>query len=330
MDIYRNDNTDPAFNLAAEEYLADSYAGDGLFMLWRNAPSVIIGRNQNAYAELDLAFAEKHGIKVVRRLTGGGAVFHDLGNVNYTFISRLDDAGTLNFPRFCGPVIEALRGLGVDAELSGRNDITVGGRKVSGTAQCVRGGRVLHHGTLLWSADFSYMEKVLRPDPSKLQSKGIKSVGSRVANLRDLLPEGAPLSRDSGAADLMDYLFSRFGGEPLRFTDGQTEAIAALAEKKYSSWEWNMGSSRGFSCRRSRRFPFGRVEVAFDADRGLITSVSVSGDFFGTRPVSGLEARLTGVRPEYAAVLEAVPDAGEFISGATAADLAGLIAGSPE
>ena len=230
MISYRTDVTDPYFNLAMEEYLIDTAGDEEIFILWRNEPSVIIGRNQNAFSELDVSFAREHDIKVVRRLTGGGAVFHDLGNINYTFISPDIDGGSLNFARFCEPIVRALRALGLDASLSGRNDILAEGRKVSGTAQCVRSGHVMHHGTLLWDADFSAMAGVLRPDTEKLAAKGIKSVRSRVGNIRALLAElGDERQSDVTVPDsvlgLGEYLYSSFPGEPVPLSERQFEEI---------------------------------------------------------------------------------------------------------
>ena len=329
MDIYFNGSVDPCFNLAAEEYLADTLDGKDVFMLWRNSPAVIIGRNQNAYTELDLDYASRRGIAVVRRLTGGGAVFHDLGNVNYTFISPRRGGDGIDFARFCGPVVSALRGLGLDASLSGRNDITVNGLKVSGSAQCVRNGNVIHHGTLLWSADLSEMAGVLRPDPSKLSSKGIKSVRGRVGNMRDMLPPDGPLGRDSGAEDFMNYLLESVPGRRAEFTEEQIAGIRKLALIKYSTREWNLGERGDFSCRRSRRFPYGRVEVSFEAANGRIVSMTVTGDFFGERSVSEFARRLasSGTAPEYETVLKACGGIGEYISGATPEDFASLVSG---
>lgn len=153
MIIYHNDCTEPYENMATEEYLLDSAGKEDIFMLWRNEPAVIIGRNQNAYAEINLETAERKNIKIVRRLTGGGAVFHDLGNLNYTFISSDIENGTLNFARFCDPIIAALRELGLKPEV-GQKILPWTGFKVSGTAQCVRNGHIMHHGTLLWSGRF--------------------------------------------------------------------------------------------------------------------------------------------------------------------------------
>ena len=204
-DVIFNSSLDPYFNLAAEQYLLERRDTAPVFMIWRNSPAVIIGKNQNAYAELNEAFIRENDIKVVRRLTGGGAVFHD---VNYTFISPKQGANALDFARFCAPIIEALCDLGANAVLSGRNDIEIDGRKVSGNAQTVCGDRILHHGTLLWSADLSKLAGALKVDPEKIASKGIKSVRSRVANIRDLI--GSEMS----ATDFIDYLFSRADAFP--------------------------------------------------------------------------------------------------------------------
>jgi lipoate-protein ligase A len=175
-----NRSTDPYFNLASEEYLLDT-SEDDVFMLWRNSPSVIVGKNQNTWEQIDAAYTEKHGIAVVRRITGGGAVFHDLGNVNFSFVTEADSSKKLNFEKFTDPVVRALSGMGVDARLDGRNDLVAEGFKISGNAECVKTGRtgrqmMLHHGTLLFCADLTRLAAALRVDPEKIKSKGIKSV----------------------------------------------------------------------------------------------------------------------------------------------------------
>ncbi|MBR4256441.1 MAG: lipoate--protein ligase family protein, partial [Clostridia bacterium] len=211
MKIYKNEITDPYFNLASEQYLLDTEEDD-VFMLWRNRPSVIIGRNQNAYAEINRGFVTDNDIAVVRRLTGGGAVFHDLGNINFTFITKKGGADALDFARFCQPVIDALRALGVPAELSGRNDMTADGRKFSGNAQCVYNGRVMHHGTLLFDADMNSMAGALNVDPEKMKSKGVKSVRARVCNLREFLP-------DTDVVSLKTYLENSMGENAAPFSE---------------------------------------------------------------------------------------------------------------
>ena len=326
MIIIKNKSTDPYFNLASEEYLADNL-NDDIFMLWQNSKSVIIGKNQNAFAELDRAFIDAHGIKVVRRLTGGGAVFHDIGNVNYTFITKKGE-NSLDFARFCSPIIDALRELGVNAELTGRNDIAANGFKISGNAQCTRGNRLIHHGTLLFDANLNEMAGALRPDPLKLQSKGIDSVRSRVTNLRPLLSE----QMDTG--EFIDYIENYVTehsdvAEIRPLTKEEQAGIRLLADTKYSTWEWNFGASKNYSRRERRRFEFGSVEAELELSQGRITSVHISGDFFGTRDICELENLLIGTRFEFddiSSLLETF-DIGNFIAGASALEIASLIMG---
>ena len=317
MTIILNEHTDPYFNLASEEYLIDHTEGE-VMMLWRNAPSVIIGKNQNAYAEINEPFVRSRGIKVVRRLTGGGAVFHDLGNVNYTCIVPRESGQTLDFARFAMPVIEALRQLGVPAEFSGRNDITIEGKKVSGNAQCVRSGKMMHHGTLLFRSDMTDLSGALNVDPDKIKAKGIKSVRARVGNIGDYLADYDVLS-------FKHYLENFFEGEKRGFTEEEEKEIALLAEKKYSTWEWNFGESKELSVRKKKYYPFGLVDVRLSADGGVIRECDISGDFFGVSDVSELASRLVGVRLESKSLKEAIDDPSDYIWGAAASDLAELI-----
>ena len=185
MKCYRNDNTCAQYNLALEERIFHEYGGgDDFFMLWRNKSAVIVGQNQVIENEVDVPYAEANGIQIVRRMTGGGAVYHDLGNVNYTYIGKKAEQFG-NFLEFALPIIEFLRSLGVEAKHIGNNDIGIEDRKISGGAQAVRGEYILHHGTLLFDTDISVLERVLTPDPAKLSSKGIKSVRSRVCNVSE-------------------------------------------------------------------------------------------------------------------------------------------------
>ncbi|MBR6921990.1 MAG: lipoate--protein ligase [Clostridia bacterium] len=309
MKAYINTSTDPYFNLAAEQYLLDTEDGE-IFMLWRNDKAVIIGRNQNAYAEIDRAFVKEHDIAVVRRLTGGGAVFHDLGNVNFTFISPKRDDDLLDFSHFCAPVVTALRKLGVPAELSGRNDMTVNGRKFSGNAACVYNGKSMHHGTLLFSADVSEIEGSLHVDPEKMQSKGIKSVRSRVCNLKEYLP-------DLDVTGFFNYLISEIAPDASYFSDEQIKGIQKLKDEKYGTWEWNYGVSKQYAKTAKKRYPFGSVEISYTAENGILSDVKISGDYFGTSPTKELENRLKGCRLSYGELCGALSGADEFISGAS-------------
>ena len=319
MKIYITDRTDPYFNLASEQYLLDT-ENDEVFMLWRNEKAVIIGRNQNAYAEINKPFVDEHGIKVVRRLTGGGAVFHDLGNVNFTYIVPRNDCPTLDFERFSRPVINALRGLGVEAELSGRNDITVGGRKISGNAQCVYNNKVMHHGTLLFSADMSQMAGALNVDEEKIKSKGIKSVRARVCNLSEYLP-------DMDVTEFKSYLENCVEGEKTVFSPEQIKGIEKLRDEKYSTWERDYGVSKEYDRRSKKYFPYGTVDISLSADGGVITAIRFFGDYFGVNDISEIENRLIGSRLERADLEPRLYDIGRYIMGAAAEDIIGLIMG---
>ena len=188
-------SVDPCYNLALEQYVLEHFREGDWLLLWQNANTVVIGLNQNTAEEINAAFVEKHGVNVVRRMTGGGAVYHDLGNLNYSFICDVGNAEELTIRRFTDPVCRALAAMGVDAETSGRNDILVVGKKVSGVAQRITNGRILHHGTLLFDSDPAMIEGALKADPAKFRSKSAKSVRSRVGNIRDYLPADADLAQ---------------------------------------------------------------------------------------------------------------------------------------
>ena len=256
MDYYWNERTDPAYNLALEEVMT-AQADAPFAMLWRNRPAVIVGRNQNACREFNSDYAREHGVAVVRRMTGGGAVYHDLGNLNYSIFAFETDANRryIDFAPFAEPVLTALRALGVAAEFSGRNDILVNGRKVSGSAKCVHAGRILFHGTLLFDVDFGAMAAVLTPPRAKIEAKGVASVRARVANLNEFLPD---LDRDTFRRAMERELLRQFGlKEPLPIPDNWKREAERTADERYRSWEWNFGESPDFSFERTGRFPGG-------------------------------------------------------------------------
>ena len=294
-------STDPCYNLALEEYVLENRRQGDWLLLWQNANTVVIGLNQNAAEEVNAPFAAAHGVAVVRRMTGGGAVYHDLGNLNYSFISDVGDTQALSIRRFVEPVCRALAAMGVEAELSGRNDILVAGKKVSGVAQRITGGRILHHGTLLFDSDPAMIAGALHADPAKFRSKSSKSVRSRVGNLRDFLPAGADL------AQFRQRLLQELTQDGLiRETLGETElaAIRRLAEEKYRSWDWTYGRSPNYEYRNRGRFPGGSLEVRMDVRHGLIQDIVFFGDFMATAPLTGLCEELRGTRLEERAVSE--------------------------
>lgn len=332
MKMISHSYTAPAFNLASEEYLLKT-AQDDICMLWRNSPSVIIGRYQNAYAEIDQEFVRENDICVVRRLTGGGAVFHDLGNLNFTFITD-GKRNALDFERFTEPIVRALRALGLEVSLSGRNDLTINGLKFSGNAQCVypvgEGAAVryktMHHGTLLLNADLSRLAGALRTDPEKIRSKGISSVRSRVANLAPYMK--FTMNAEEFQKYLEDSIGAYFGAQPIEWTADDRKGIQELADKKYSTWEWNFGESKQYAIQRKRRFPFGTLEIQMEADKGCLTELRFFGDFFGSEEPEKLAAVLKGTRlhaEELTQALSAAGGAGRFIAGAENAEIVSLL-----
>lgn len=290
MRFLSNPSTDPWYNMSFDEYCLEQYpSDDAFFYLWRNRPSVIIGLNQNAYSEVDLAYLEEKGILLARRVTGGGAVYHDLQNLNYTFVGR----GVS--PQ---PMADALRRLGVPAELTGRNDVFVEGRKVSGYARRVWRDREIVHGTLMYDVDLATLGRVLDVPGSKMNAKGIASVRAHVANLKDYLPQFASL--DALQAALQEILAA--GDGELPFGEERRAAVQRISDEKFSTWEWIYGQSKQADIVRSARLACGTVEVRLCVDRGVLTSVSFGGDFLGGLPAGELAGRLAGQRFERAAL----------------------------
>jgi lipoate-protein ligase A len=305
MLLYRNSNTEPSLNLALEEWLLQEAVED-CFMLWRNRPSIIVGRNQNTVAEINREYVEANKIPVVRRLSGGGAVYHDLGNLNYTFIVN----GTKNrfdFRHFAEPVIAVLRQLGAKAEYSGRNDMIIEGKKFSGNAQYIQGNKVLHHGTLLFQSDLTILEKALNVSPDKYQSKGVKSVASRVTNIAPHL--SAPCNVEGFMEALFSHMKNTFPGATFAdLTESEYNGAGNLVNSRYGNREWNFGRSFAYNFRNSMRFPGGHIECQILVDSGKIKAIKIYGDFFGVKPVEDLELTLTGVQHDYEAINLALKD----------------------
>ena len=282
---------DPAYNLALEEHLYRSVneGHPGYFLLWQNAPSIIVGRFQNTAQEVNRPFVEERGIHVVRRISGGGAVYHDLGNVNYSFIVPNDEGTPFDFARHARPVIDALAKLGVEAESGGRNDLLIDGRKFSGSAQHMDRRRLLHHGTLLFDSDLSILEQALSVDEEKFTSKGFKSVRSRVTNILPMLPE--PISVE----EFIDALRGALSGTDTSSLDeAQLSEIHRLRDEKYATWEWNWGASPEFTERKARRFPWGKVEALLNVKEGVIRQARFYGDYFGAENREEIERLLEG------------------------------------
>ena len=293
MKYLRLKSNNPYYHLALEEYLF-SHSDEDIFMLWQNAPTVVIGKNQNAYAEVNLDFVKSHNILVSRRITGGGAVYHDLGNVNYTFITSEEKARSLDYEYFTKPILDALASLGLKCELSGRNDILCEGKKISGNAQHTSNGRILHHGTLLFDADINEMASALKVDKEKLEHHAVKSHGSRVSNIKALL--NTDISVNDFIASIEKYVLENMNAEMLDF--GGNETVAALFNRNQSD-EWIYSDKRyltNYTVFRRKKYPFGIVKLEMKLDRDVIEDIVISGDFFGIESVEELENLIKGRR----------------------------------
>ncbi len=288
--------TDPTLNLAMEEYaLKHLNPENTYFLFYINEPSIIIGKNQNTAEEINAAYVNDNHIHVVRRLSGGGAVYHDLGNLNFSFITKDDGDSFHNFRKFTEPVIEALNELGVNAELSGRNDILAEGRKISGNAQFSTKGRMFSHGTLLFNSNIDEVVNALNVKLDKIQSKGIKSIRSRVANIKEFLKEDMTIEQFKDL--LLQSIFKEHGSiERYEWSDEDLKNIKELANSRYRSWDWNYGKSPKCNIQQSKRFAAGQVDIRLEVNKGFIETVKIYGDFFGVGDVSELEQTLIGTK----------------------------------
>lgn len=318
MFILTLDSNDPFFNLSAEEYFLCEKNKD-FFLLWQNKPCIVIGKNQNAADEINPDYISARSLPVVRRITGGGAVYHDRGNLNFSFIIN----GEADRVELCRPIIDVLRSIGVVAEISGRNDILVGGRKISGTAMCSRGGRSLFHGTLLINADLEAMSEALKPDETKLIGHGVKSVRSRVANLSEYTKE--EVSPNIIGAMLAGYMTER-GGKIYELGESDIKAIEKLRDNKYSTDEWNCGAERLQKSERSR-LSCGTVCIKKKTACGRIEDIRIFGDFMNTGDVSEIEKHLKGIELRRRAITSALESVQteKYIPGLTAGELADII-----
>ena len=322
MKLYVLTTTNPHYNLAVEEYLF-RHERDDVCMLWQNAHTVVIGKNQNAFAEVDIDALHRDGVYLARRITGGGAVYHDLGNVNFSFISANSTETGLDFARFTAPIVRALASLGVQAELSGRNDLLLDGQKFSGNAQYSADGRTLHHGTLLFDADLAALSRYLRPDEEKLASKGIKSVRSRVTNLKPHLQISATTGEFISL--LAEQLRAEYNPEEPPIP--QNDEIDALFARNASA-EWLYPERElvaGYTLHQKKRFPFGSVEINMVMHNDVVRDVMIRGDFFGSEPTEALEAAMRGktLAQLRENVAELVP--ARYIFGMSNADLLSLL-----
>ncbi|WP_366597212.1 lipoate--protein ligase [Bacillus pumilus] len=299
---------DPMINLAIEEYCLKYLDPEETYLLFYiNQPSIIIGKNQNTIEEINTKYVEDNGIKVVRRLSGGGAVYHDKGNLNFSFITKDDGDSFHNFKKFTEPVIQALEKLGVKAELSGRNDIMAEGRKISGNAQFATRGRIFSHGTLLFDSEIEHVVSALKVKKEKIESKGIKSIRSRVANISELMDQ--KMTTEEFRKILLSYIFDTNGDVPqYQLTEKDWEKIHEISRERYQKWEWNYGRSPKFNLQHSKRFSAGSIDLRLEVKKGMIQDCKIFGDFFGVGDIADIEKRLIGQQYDRKTISDVLED----------------------
>jgi len=318
--IYHH-STDPYFNVAADEYILKHIADD-CFMLWRNDNAIIVGRYQNTLSEINYDYVKDNKIAVVRRISGGGAVYHDLGNLNFSFTQTGKDSCLMDFEKYTKPIVDVLNQLGVQARFEGRNDITIDGKKIAGNAEHIYRNKILHHGCILFSSEMKNVGEALRINPVKYTDKAVKSVPKRVTNISDHLP--SPLSIEAFTKMLMDYVVATTPGcKMYTFTVDDIAAIQKLRDEKYATQEWNFGESPDYNFRKAIRTNGGVIEMNLEVSKGIIEAVKIYGDFFAEKDIRDVEAALVGIAHNEPAILSALQPlkVEQYFKNITEADL---------
>lgn len=306
--------TDPSLNLAIEYHLLNNVIVDEpILLFYINEPSIIIGRNQNTIEEINTEYVEKNNIHVVRRFSGGGAVYHDFGVFCFCFITKDDGDSFRDFGKFTEPIIDSLHKMGVEgAKLEGRNDLLINGQKFSGNAMYSKNGRMTAHGTIMFDSDIEEVVNALKVRKDKIESKGIKSIRSRVTNIKPYLSDDYQfLSTKEFRDRLLLNIFDVNSAEDIKeykLTDADWKQIEELSNQYFNNWDWNYGKSPKFELVRRHRFSIGSVEFKMNVDKGFIQDIRIFGDFFGLGDISDVEEKLNGIKYDVASISEALDE----------------------
>lgn len=320
-----NNNTDVFYDFAVEEYFINNFE-EPVFILWKNKPTVMVGRNQNTYKEVNEKFCKENDIKIVRRLSGGGAIYTSLENLQYTLIVNKNDNKDNSFKSLARPLINFLETLGINARFTGRNDILIEDKKISGNAQYHYKDLLLHHGSILFDVNIDFLTKSLTPDLTKLTSKGIESVKSRVTTIKERLEEGYDVDRF--IKEFMNfYLEKNENANYKELTHDEKTKILEYKKERWDSWEWNFGKNPKFSNTKKKKFPSGLVEVNYEVNGGKIKKIKIYGDFFSEKDINELEEKLININlsnEELSDNLKSV-NVNEYINGVSNKELIDLI-----
>jgi lipoate-protein ligase A len=325
MRCFINHENDVFYNFAVEEYFVEHYT-EPIFILWKNNPNVMVGRNQNTYAEINEEFCKENNIDVVRRLSGGGAVYSSPENFQYTLILDKDEHAQVSFESLAKPLIAFLKTLGIDAEFTGRNDILIDGKKVSGNAQYHNKNILLHHGTILFDVDIDQLTKSLTPDLTKLTAKGIKSIRSRITTIKERLDE--EMTVDEFIKAFMNYqLNSSDENYTKALSLHEKKEILKIKENRWDQWSWNYGKNPKFSNTKKKKFDSGLVEINYEVEKGVLSHIKIYGDFFSDLPIEALEEKMIGVDFDKAAIQKKLKDlsVNNYINGITSKDFVQLL-----